>query len=215
MSISSEPRSPWVSGQIPRDLAKPKPWLSTPDLHRGEARLDQVTGIADRTQFEARLAQEVERTRASGENFVIIFLDIDELSRVNDEHGCQMGNDAILLVARVLQENVRGADLIAHYGDDEFVVLMPEASLVRARDFFERTRKEVAARSEREFGFTLCFSAGALRTLDYSGNTGELLGAADYAMYLAKRRGRDRLFTTVVVARDDGKDGGHEIERGL
>ena len=175
--------------------------------------MDQVTGITDRAQFEARLRQELEKALASGENFVIIFLDLDELSRVNDERGCQKGNDAILLVARVLRENVRGADHVAHYGDDEFAVLMPEASLVRARNFFERIRTEVAEQSERDLGFTVRFSAGALRTLDYSGSIGDLLGSADHAMYLAKRQGRDRLFTTVVVARDDGKDGGHEFER--
>ena len=214
MSISSEPRPSWISGQVPRDPVKPKRWLAAPDRCRGEARLDEMTELADHAQFEARLAQELEKTRVSGEDFVLMFVDVDELSRVNDEHGCQKGNEAILLVARILQENARGVDLIAHYGDDEFVALIRKASLVWARDFFERIQAEVAERSRLELGVTVRLSAGAVKSLDYSGNAGELVGTADYAMYLAKRQGRDRLFTTVVVGREDGENGDRVNERG-
>lgn len=215
MSISSEPRSPWIAGHVPRDLSRPKPWLTAPDRCRGEARLDQTVEVTNRAQFEARLTQELQKSRVSGQDFVLIVLDVDELSRVNDEHGCQKGNEVILLVAHVLQENARGVDLIAHFGDDEFVVLIPNGSLVWARDFFERVRAQVAERSELDLGLAVSLSAGAVKSLDSPGNTGELLGTADYAMYLAKRQGRDRLFTTVVVGHDDGENGEHENEKEL
>lgn len=214
MGISSEPRSPWLVGLVPRGVTRPKPWLTAPDRCRGQARLDQTIEVADRAQFETRVSQEIEKPRARGEDFVLVVLDLDELSRLNDEHGCQKGKEAISIVARVLQANARDGDVIAHCGEDEFAVLIPDGSLVRAREYFEKIRAEVAERSERDLGLTVRLSAGAVKPLDYSGDSGDLLGAADYAMYLAKRQGRDRLFTTVVVGRDDGGNGGQIRERG-
>ena len=213
MGISSEPRSPWLAGHLPGDLARPKPWLTAPDRCRGQARLDQTFEVADRAQFGTLLSRELEKSRATGEDFVLIVLNVDELSRLNDEYGCQKGNEALLLVARALQGNARDAHIIAHYGGDEFAVLMSNGSLVRARELFEKIRAEVAERSELELGITVRFSAGAVKPLDYVGNTGDLLGTADYAMYLAKRQGRDRLFTTVLVGRDGAENGGLDNER--
>lgn len=175
MSISSETRRAWLAGHVPKDLASPKPWLTAPDGCRGQARLEQAVEVADRAQLEARLGREIENSRATGEDFVLVVLDLDELSRLNDEHGCQKGNEALLLVALVLEGRAREADMIAHFGGDEFAALILNSSLVRAREFFEEIRAEVAERSERDLGVTVRLSAGAVKPLDYVGDTGDLL----------------------------------------
>lgn len=168
-----------------------------------EARVDRLTGILNRVHFEARLSEELERDRGFGDCFVLVFFDIDEFRTLNGAHGRQTGDDALVLMAHVLRSNARQVDVVARYGSDEFVVLMPGASLLGARNFFERVRAEVAERSMLELGFTVHLSAGAVKLLhDATGDPQDLLETADYAMYVAKRQGKDRLFTTVAVGKD-------------
>lgn len=143
--------------------------------------------------------EEFDRARQSGGGFVLVFLDLDELGWLNGVHGRTKGNAALTLVARTLGSNVRRTDLVARYGDDEFVVLMPGASLVEARELFERVRTEVAERSKPVLGFEVRLSAGAVKFLKDPGDPQALLEAADDAMHVAKRQGKDRLFATVAV----------------
>jgi diguanylate cyclase (GGDEF)-like protein len=165
-----------------------------------EAGVDHLTGVLSRVLFEARLSEELERTRGFDDCFVLVFFDIDEFGALNGAHGRQKGDDALVLMAQVLRSNARRVDVVARYGSDEFVVLMPRTSLVGARDFFEKIRAEVAERSMLELGFSVHLSAGAVKLLhDITGDPQYLLETASYAMYVAKRQGKDRLFTTVAV----------------
>lgn len=184
---------------------------ATIDNHRQrEVGVDPRIEVFDRARFETRLGEEIEKVRRFGGESVLIFLDLDGLERLNDTHGRRKGDAALALVAQTLRSNVRRIDLVACYGDDEFAVLMPRASLVEARDFFERVRAEVAERSRLALGFIVRLSAGAVRSLNDPGDPRELLETADYAMYLAKRQGKDRLFTTVAVGHKGGQTTGPE-----
>lgn len=153
----------------------------------------------DRADVEAGLGEQLEGTRRLHGDFVLVLLDMDELGQLNDVHGRRKGDDALALVAQTLRSSTRPRDPVAYRGDDEFVVLMPGASLVEARDFFERIRAEVARRSNLLLGFTVRLSAGAVKFLSAPGDAQDPLETAYYAMYLAKRQGKDRLFTTVAV----------------
>jgi hypothetical protein len=86
------------------------------------------------------------------------------------------------------------------HGGDEFLVMLPGASLPEAHRFFERMRDQVAERSERTLGFELRLSAGAVQCPGYARDPATLLDAADEAMYRAKRRGKNRLFATLSLA---------------
>lgn len=212
MTLRSERRQRAIAERAPQDSIRAKP-PPVDDRRREEASVDLLTGIFDRAHFEARLSEESEGARRSGNDLILMFFDVDEFRALNRAHGRRAGDEALVLVARVLSSNARQADVVARYGADEFVVLMPATSLVRARDFFEEIRREVAERSARTFGFTLRLSAGAVKLLhDATGTPQDLLETADHAMYLAKRQGRDRFFATVAVG--PGEDG-QETLRGV
>jgi diguanylate cyclase (GGDEF)-like protein len=104
-----------------------------------------------------------------------------------------LGDDALRLVARSLSENARQIDVVARYGGEEFVVLLPGTTPEGATAFYERTREDLLERSQKEFGFPLRVSAGAVGS--GSGKSArQILAAADGAMYETKRRGKDGIF---------------------
>ena len=92
---------------------------------RREVEVDSMTGISNRRHLEGRLAEEIERTERLGEGFALLFADLDHFKAVNDEHGHVLGDDAPRLVARSLSENARQIDMVARYGGEDFVVLLP------------------------------------------------------------------------------------------
>jgi len=165
-----------------------------------EASLDPLTGLYNRGRFETRFHDEFERAKRTGEQFMLLFVDIDDFKEVNDNHGHRMGDEALRLVAQVLQSCSRRIDLVARHGGDEFMVMLPGASLPEAHRFFERMRKQVAERSGRTLGLDLRLSAGAVQCSGYSTDPAALLDAVDEAMYRAKRRGKNRMFAALSLA---------------
>ena len=164
------------------------------DRFRREALTDPLTTLSNRVHFHSRLKEESKRAQRRGDRFAVIFLDVDDFKRVNDEHGHQTGDEALKLVADVLRRNARETDTIARLGGEEFTALLPDTPIHGARDFFGRVREEVSQRSEREVGLPLMISAGAAVFPDDAEDPDSLLAAADSAMYGAKRRGKGRLF---------------------
>ena len=164
------------------------------------ASLDPLTGLYNRARFETRFNEEFERARRTGERFMLLFVDVDDLKNVNDNHGHRTGDEALKLVAGILQSCSRRIDVVARLGGDEFTVMLPGASLPEAHRFFERMRDQVAERSRRTIGLELRLSAGAVQYTGYATDPTTLLDAADEAMYRAKRRGKNRLFAALSLA---------------
>jgi len=165
-----------------------------------EASLDPLTGLYNRGRFETRFEEELERARRTGEHFMVLFVDVDDFKLVNDTHGHRTGDEALQLVADVLQSCSRRIDVVGRHGGDEFLVMLPGALLPEAQGFFDRLRDRVAERSEHTLGFGLRLSAGTVQCPGYAGDPAALLDAADEAMYRAKRRGKNRLFAALSLA---------------
>ena len=165
-----------------------------------EASLDPLTGLYNRGRFETRFEEEFERARRTGEWFMVLFVDVDDFKLVNDNHGHRTGDEALKLVADVLRSCSRRVDVVARHGGDEFLVMLPGASLPEANRFFDRMRDQVVERSRRTLGLDLRLSAGAVQCPGYSEDPATLLDAADKAMYRAKRRGKNRLFAALSLA---------------
>ncbi len=165
-----------------------------------EASLDPLTGLYNRARFEARFTEEFERARRTGEWFMVLFVDVDDFKLVNDNHGHRAGDEALKLIADVLRSSSRRVDVVARHGGDEFLVMLPGASLPEANRFFDRMRDHLVERSRRTLGLDLRLSAGAVQCPGYSADPAALLDAADEAMYRAKRRGKDRLFAALSLA---------------
>ena len=110
-----------------------------------EARADTLTGLLNRRGFEERLAAEVARATRERTSLALVSLDLDHFKRVNDEQGHEAGDRALAMVGAVIADHVRGADLAARWGGEEFVVVLPGADAPAARAFAERVRAAVAA----------------------------------------------------------------------
>jgi diguanylate cyclase (GGDEF)-like protein len=163
---------------------------------------DALTGLYDYGYLWDRLEQEVNRSRRHGGALSVVMLDIDEFKRYNDHFGHLWGDVALKEIAAVLQAISRRSDVVARYGGDEFVLILPETSLEGAVAIAERIRGEVVEhrfRGKLDQVVALSVSAGAA-TLDGEGiGARHLVARADTALYEAKRQGKNR----VLVYRDD------------
>ncbi len=156
------------------------------------ARTDPLTGLSNRRHFEEMLQQEVRRAKRYGRILSLVMLDLDDLKGINDTLGHRCGDQLLQAVATILRDVARETDVVARWGGDEFVVLLPETGPEGAQRFVERLYQTAAEWSVECDGHEveIKFSAGAA-TLQPEAEDGEaLLRAADTAMYEEKARRR-------------------------
>jgi len=156
---------------------------------------DSLTGIANRRHLMETLETEAERSGRSQSSFTILLADVDRFKKFNDTHGHLAGDQALRMVAEVLQEETRDIDVVARYGGEEFVVVLPETSMDGAVRAAERIRARLAedgvAVGEQSYTVTLSTGVAEFPT---NGDTLEsLIESADAALYRAKESGRDRV----------------------
>jgi diguanylate cyclase (GGDEF)-like protein len=159
------------------------------------ATLDGLTGVLNRRAWMTRAATEVAVSVRYAHPVTVLMIDLDHFKRVNDRHGHEAGDRALVFIARALQAAVRPGDLVGRYGGEEFCVLMnhaDHADHAAASAFDARVRHYLDSVAERELGFALAYSAGiAMR--ESPGDTLEaMLKRADEALYGAKAQGRSR-----------------------
>jgi diguanylate cyclase (GGDEF)-like protein len=157
-----------------------------------ESRIDPLTGLLNRRGLEERFGVEIARAVREQRPLAVVALDIDHFKRVNDEHGHQAGDRALIWLSSMLNEQTRGADIVARVGGEEFVIVLPGADGRSALEFAERLRDAIE-RGDAEHPFTV--SAGVASALAPS-TAHTLLGAADRALYAAKHAGRNRVSYT-------------------
>jgi diguanylate cyclase (GGDEF)-like protein len=157
---------------------------------RDAAETDLVTGVYSHRHLQDRVRQETARASRAHSPLSVLMVDLDDFKRINDEHGHQAGDRVLRAIAGALRAAVRTSDVVARYGGDEFVVLMPDTDESEARNVAERAESAVAnlAHSMAD-GSTVnvtCSVGLALHPRD--GRSGRaLLRAADAAMYTHKR----------------------------
>lgn len=156
------------------------------DHFQREASIDGLTGIHNRAYFETQLREELERARRLGGEFALVFLDLKNFKQINDVHGHLMGDQVLRFIAQVLRSSFRQMDVLARYGGDEFVVLMPGASKSEAYKAGKRADQEVAASTERVFGSKVQVRRGIASYPRDAQDSATLLRVADTAMYRAK-----------------------------
>jgi diguanylate cyclase (GGDEF)-like protein len=153
------------------------------------AKEDGLTGLANRRVFEEVLNREVARSRRTHEPLSLVIFDVDHFKRVNDTLGHQAGDDVLRQVAQELGATARDIDLVARYGGEEFTVILPNCSLDDAVRVAERMRSSLSE-NPRLTGVTV--SAGVAEIPTNAPDEEALIAAADEAMYISKRSGRDR-----------------------
>lgn len=162
------------------------------------AMTDSLTGVRNRRCFMQVAALEFERATRHARPMAVVLIDVDHFKAINDRHGHQCGDQALIEIARACQGTLRKTDLLARFGGEEFIVLLPETGQREAVRLAERMRNAVAAElrlpdQPRPGAVTISLGAVALSrstpTLDI------LIQAADQALYDAKRSGRNRVHT--------------------
>ncbi len=171
------------------------------------AAVDELTGLATFRMLRSRLEQEVARSDRSGEEFWVIFVDLDEFKGVNDVHGHDAGNRVLEGVGAIMLHSVRKTDMAARYGGDEFVLVLVRTDVEGARRVGEVVRESVEALGVAQ-GLEVGEIGASIGVACHDPNAEKLADAlreADRAMYRAKELGGN-----VVVLAGDRKANGNE-----
>lgn len=157
---------------------------------------DGLTGVYNHRRFQEQLQAETLRSERHKRPVSVLMIDVDFFKKVNDAMGHPAGDELLRRLAEVLSADLRATDFIARYGGEEFTVLLPETSKNEAMQVADRMRSAVEYKintSETSWPQKVTVSIG-VSTWGEDGATPELLlTAADQAMYVAKRQGRNRV----------------------
>ena len=159
------------------------------------SRLDPMTLLLNRSHLEQGLMEDIKRSRRFGTALSVVMIDIDFFKTINDTHGHLCGDRIICQVASLIRETVRQVDIVGRYGGEEFCCVLPETGSVSACVIAERLRETIEKA-------TLGFEGQALHVTislgiaEYGGTCDSLetlIKAADDALYVSKRSGRNRI----------------------
>jgi len=162
-----------------------------------QAVTDDLTQLFNLRYLNRTIDMEIERCQRYGSSVSLIFMDLDFFKDINDQYGHLMGSKVLVEVAQLLLKNLRSIDVVARYGGDEFVVVLPQTGVQAARTIAERLRRVLATstflRSEG-LAVKLTASFGIAAYPDHARNREELLRLADEAMYRVKHETRNRVY---------------------
>jgi diguanylate cyclase (GGDEF)-like protein len=157
------------------------------------ASIDELTGLCSRSEVVRRIEAEMQRTARREAELTVTMLDLDDLKSCNDAFGHQLGDDVLRRVSTVLKSNTRPLDSVGRGGGDEFLIVHPEGSELRAAALVERLRERLA--EETFYGqaqeLRVSFSAG-IAAWDGRASVEALIGCAEAALDAAKRAGKSR-----------------------
>jgi diguanylate cyclase len=169
---------------------------------RRQALTDALTGLANRSRFDEALHQAILSAGEGGGPLSLLLIDIDNFKKFNDDYGHVIGDQVLRLLAVVLTDNIKGRDLAARFGGEEFAVILPDTASCDGRQVADNIRRKVAEKKlfNRQTGqklATITVSIGVAGFLPDELVSG-LIERADRALYFAKRTGRNR-----VIADED------------
>ena len=159
------------------------------------AETDDLTGMLNRRAFNSLSAHTLNMSQRFGRHFSVIMMDSDSLKSMNDAHGHDAGDALLKSMATIAQLELRKVDLLARYGGDEFVLLLPDTNAEGACLIAERIRARIAASPLMIHGapVTTTVSMGVATFPDHGKDYDHVLEAADNALYVSKAQGKNRV----------------------
>ena len=156
------------------------------------ATTDTLTGVWNRRHFETVVAAETQRAGRYGEPLSLLLFDIDHFKAINDTHGHLVGDQVLIALSHRVRDQLRGVDMLARWGGEEFVVLLPHCGGEEAQRLAEKLRALIAAEPFPGVGqVTSSFGVAEFRPPE---SADAWLNRADDALYQAKAAGRNRVW---------------------
>ena len=168
---------------------------------------DGLTGLFNHRYFQEDLASELLRAGRYKRIFSLIFLDIDYFKNYNDTHGHTQGDKMLRTLGQILKKSLRKTDLIARYGGDEFVIMLPETEKAQTRMVAEKICKFVSdypfqgRETQPQGKVTLSIGVATFPMDGLDGSS--LINGADQALYQAKKNGRNQVSSSTEELRKD------------
>jgi diguanylate cyclase (GGDEF)-like protein len=161
------------------------------------AMVDGLTGLFVRRYFDARIDEEIERSKRYGTSFSVVMMDVDDFKALNDQHGHVIGDRVLRAIANVVKGQMRGVDTAARYGGEEISLILPRTEMVNAYNVGERIRAAIAEEritTDAEAVLAVTSSFGIASYPESGAKNGEdLVRRADRALYRAKKMGKNRV----------------------
>lgn len=175
--------------------------LENARLHRmveRQAMVDSLTGLANRRSLEETLRSELARAARFSDSVCVVLADLDDFKQVNDQYGHAVGDEVLKAFAVALRKTVRESDVAGRWGGEEFALVLPGTDAAGGARLAERARAAIEAHQVKMQNGDRCSVTASFGVASFpeSQELGEILAAADSALYAAKGQGKNR----VVVA---------------
>lgn len=177
--------------------------MENADLYRNMHELavrDNLTGAYNRRYFNQRLEAELSNSQNGEKELAVVMFDIDHFKRFNDTYGHLFGDKVLKDISDLISDAIRSSDVLARFGGEEFIIMMPETSLSEAYEIIEEVRKQITCREIKDdkVSASVTVSFGIASFPYTSSNMIELLKDADDALYEAKKSGRNCVKTSLT-----------------
>ncbi len=180
-------------------------------LYERVSRTDELTQLSNRRDMQHQLEKEFSRYKRHNHHFSVILLDVDHFKLINDSYGHDAGDHVLVEIAQLLRETSRELDLVARWGGEEFLILLPNTTLLQALKLAERIRNRVAQHSIAYKGQQLSVTTSCgVCSISQTRDLKQLLIQADLNLYQAKERGRNQVIPPVAPSQNDS---GHDPDQ--
>ena len=170
--------------------------LSLRETLRVQSIRDPLTGLFNRRYMEESLDRELRRAARNQQAVSVLMLDVDHFKQFNDSFGHQAGDTLLRALGDFMIQRTRGQDIACRYGGEEFTLILtgaPKAAAIKRAELLREELKRLVVEHASQVLGKVTFSIGISVYPDDGANAEELVRAADQALYLAKREGRDRI----------------------
>jgi diguanylate cyclase (GGDEF)-like protein/PAS domain S-box-containing protein len=179
---------------VAEDLALALANLRLRETLRSQAIRDPLTGLFNRRYLEETMERELNRVKRQGTSLGVIMMDLDHFKAYNDTFGHSAGDELLSALGILLKSHIRGEDIACRYGGEEFLVILPGASMEIALERAESLRQAVKEMHQHHQGLKPTTLSSGVAVYPDHGDTGlQLIQSADAALYRAKKAGRDRV----------------------